>query len=114
MHFLISGIPASGKTTFCKWLEARKGFLHLDVEKPGVLDRHGLVTAWNALFDAGGGAAPLIEALEKMKRPVVIDWGFPPEHLNTVRELSEGGVMPWWFAADWTGSRRVENCYLLP
>src|SRR5712691_7552921 len=41
MHFLISGIPASGKSTFCRWLEEKKGFLHLDVEEDGVLDRHG-------------------------------------------------------------------------
>jgi hypothetical protein len=105
MHFLISGIPASGKTTFCKWLAEEKGFLHLGVEKPGVLDRYGLATAWATLFDASATAAPFIEALDKFKRPVVIDWGFPPEHLDTVRELFEAGVMLWWFAADWTVAR---------
>src|SRR6266436_5041485 len=52
MHFLISGIPASGKSTFCRWLEGNKGFLHLNVEEDGVLDRHGLATAWATLFDA--------------------------------------------------------------
>ena len=106
MHFLISGIPASGKTTFCNWLEENKGFLHLNVEEGGVLDRHGLATAWNALFESGGGAAHFIEALEKFKRPVVIDWGFPPEHVDAVRKLFDGGVMLWWFAADWAVARR--------
>ncbi len=106
MHFLISGIPASGKSTFCRWLEEKKGFLHLDVEEDGVLDRHGLAAEWLALFGASATAAPFIEALDKFKRPVVIDWGFPPEHLNTVRKLSESGVMLWWFAADWTVARR--------
>ena len=106
MHFLISGIPASGKSTFCRWLEEKKGFLHLDVEKPGVLDRYGLATAWDALFDARASAAPFIEALEKFKRPVAIDWGFPPEHLDAVRKLFEAGVMLWWFAADWAVARR--------
>jgi hypothetical protein len=106
MHFLISGIPASGKSTFCRWLEETKGFLHLDVEKPGILDRNGLATIWASLFEASTSAAPFIEALEKFKRPVVIDWGFPREHLTTVRKLSEGGVMPWWFAADWAVARR--------
>jgi hypothetical protein len=77
MHFLISGIPASGKSTFCRWLEEKKGFLHLDVEEAGVLDRYGLATAWNALFDAGATAAPFVQALEKFKHPVAIDWGFP-------------------------------------
>ena len=106
MHLLISGIPASGKSTFCRWLEQNKGFPHLDVEKPGVLDRYGLVAAWNALFGAGGAAAPFIEALDKFKRPVAIDWGFPPEHLDTVRKLFEANVMLWWFAADWSVARR--------
>jgi hypothetical protein len=106
MHFLISGIPASGKTTFCKWLEEKKGFLHLDVEKPGVLDRYGLVATWNTLFGVGASATPFIEALDKFKRPVAIDWGFPPECLHTVRKLFEAGVMLWWFAADWAVARR--------
>jgi hypothetical protein len=106
MHLLISGIPASGKSTFCRWLEEKKGFLHLDVEKSGVLDKHGLTLAWNALFGVDATAAPLIEALDKFNRPVVIDWGFPPEYLDAVRKLSEGGVMLWWFAADWAVARR--------
>ena len=106
MHFLVSGIPASGKSTFCKWLEERKGFLHLDVERTGVLERHGLARAWNTLFGAGASAAPFLDALEKFRRPVAIDWGFPPEHLDAVRKLFEGGVMLWWFAADWAVARR--------
>jgi hypothetical protein len=106
MHLLISGIPASGKSTFCRWLEEEKGFLHLNVEEDGVLDRQGLAAEWLPLFGASASAAPFIEALEKFKRPVVIDWGFPPEYLDAVRKLSEGGVMLWWFAADWAVARR--------
>jgi hypothetical protein len=106
MHLLISGIPALGKSTFCRWLEEKKGFLHLNIEKPGVLDRYELATAWATLFDASTSGAPFIEALAKLKRPVAIDWGFPPEHLDAVRKLSDGGVMLWWFAADWTVARR--------
>jgi hypothetical protein len=106
VHFLISGIPASGKSTFCRWLEEKKGFLHLDVEEDGVLDRYGLATAWDTLFDAGTSAAPFLQALEKFKRPVAIDWGFPPECLDTIRKLFDSGVMLWWFAADWTVARR--------
>ena len=65
-----------------------------------------LATAWNTLFGADATAAPFIEALEKIKCPVVIDWGFPPEHLDAVRKLFKGGVMLWWFAADWAVARR--------
>jgi hypothetical protein len=106
MHLLISGIPASGKSTFCRWLEEKKKFLHLDVERPGVLERHQLATAWHGLFGSEGSPAPFLEALEKFKRPVAIDWGFPPECLDTVRKLSASGVMLWWFAADWAVARR--------
>ena len=106
MHFLFSGIPASGKSTFCRWLEEKKGFLHLNVEEDGVLDRHGLAAEWLALFGAGTSAASFVQALDRFRRPVVIDWGFPPEHLDTVRKLFEGGVMLWWFAADWSVARR--------
>jgi len=106
MHFLISGIPAAGKSTFCRWIEEKKGFLHLDVEKSGVLDRHGLASTWATLFDVGTSAVPFVQALEKFKRPVVIDWGFPPERLDAVRTLFDGGVMLWWFAADWAVARR--------
>jgi len=106
MHFLISGILAAGKSTFCRWLEEKKGFLHLDVVKSGVLDKHGLALAWNALFGVDATAAPFIKALEKFKRPVVIDWAFPPEHLDAVRKLFDGGVMLWWFAADWAVAKR--------
>jgi hypothetical protein len=106
MHFLVSGIPASGKSTFCRWLEEKKGFLHVDVEKPGVLDRYDLATAWNATFGASASAAPFVHALDRFKQPVAIDWGFPPEHLDAVRKLFDGGVMLWWFAADWAVARR--------
>ncbi len=106
MHLLISGIPASGKSTFCRWLEEKKGFLHLDVEIAGVLERHDLAVGWQALFGAGASAFAFLEALEKFKRPVAINWGFPPEHLPAVRKLFEGGVMLWWFAADWAVARR--------
>jgi hypothetical protein len=106
VHLLISGIPASGKSTFCKWLEEKKGFLHLDVEKPNVLERYQLATAWLVLFSPAGSPEPFIKALDKFKRPVVIDWGFPPEHLDAVRKLFDGDVMLWWFAADWAVARR--------
>ena len=91
MHLLISGIPASGKSSFCRWLEEKKGFLHFDVEKLGVLDRYGLATAWATVYDASTSAAPFVQALDRFNRPVAIDWSFPPECLNTVRMLFESG-----------------------
>lgn len=106
MHLLVSGIPASGKSTFCRWLEEKKGFLHLDVEKPGILERNDLATAWNDLFRVGASAAPFFAILEGLQRPVVLDWGFAPEGLDVVLKLFDAGVMLWWFAADWAVARR--------
>jgi hypothetical protein len=59
------------------------------------LQRHGLP------YSGASTAAPFVQALDRFHRPVAIDWGFPPERLNTVRKLFDGGVMLWWFAADW-------------
>jgi hypothetical protein len=98
--------PLRGNPPFAGGSKKKKGFLHLDVEKPGVLERYGLTTAWATLFDPSASEAPFIDALEKFNRPVVIDWGFPPEHVNTVRKLFDGGLMLWWFAADWAVARR--------
>jgi hypothetical protein len=106
VHLFVSGIPTSGKSTFCRWLEEKKGFLHLDVEKPGILERNDLATAWNDLFRVGASAARFFAVLEGFQRPVVLDWGFPPERLDVVRKLFDAGVMLWWFAADWAVARR--------
>jgi hypothetical protein len=105
-HFLVSGIPASGKSAFCRWLEANNDYVHLDVEKSGVLDCHGLATAWHILLEGQGSAAPFVEGFKKFNRPVVIDWGFPPEHLKAVRRMSEAGIVLWWFTADPSVARR--------
>jgi len=84
-------VGAVGKSTFCSWLEAKRDFVHLDVGKSGVLGRNSLTTAWHALFEARGSAALFIEALKKFNGPVVIDWGFPPEHLKVVRRICGTG-----------------------
>jgi len=72
-----------------------KGKDALDGERTGVLERHGLANAWDALFAANATAAPFVDALDRFGRPVAIDWGFPPECLDTVRNLFESGVMLW-------------------
>jgi adenylate kinase family enzyme len=43
---LICGIPGTGKSTFARWIEEKKGFLHLDVEKQGALQRASVESAW--------------------------------------------------------------------
>jgi hypothetical protein len=100
---LLSGIPASRKTSFGRWLERERGFVHLDVETPGVLERHGLRPEWDALFTQGPGSL-----IARLAGPTVIDWGFPPHCLPFVRSLVTAGVQPWWFGGDWDAA---ENSY---
>jgi len=91
---------------FRRWLENKKGFLHLDVEKPGVVDGYGLAEAWNNLFSSAASTVAFLDASRQFNRSLAIDWGFPPEYLSIVRQLNEAGVMLWWFAADWEVARR--------
>ncbi len=109
MHLLISGIPASGKSTFCRWLAKKKRFLHIDVEESGALERHGLLTAWEAMFVDGASATPFLEALEKIKRPVAIDWGFPQS--ASTRSASSATVESWSGGSPRTGRLREANLH---
>jgi dephospho-CoA kinase len=43
---LIAGIPASGKTYFSEWLESKKGFTYIDVDKDPSMRFAGLELEW--------------------------------------------------------------------
>jgi hypothetical protein len=101
---LISGVPASGKSHFCRWLESTKGVLHFDVEKDGRVEKYGLQKVWLGCI-TGGTAKPLVESLHKVGPPIVWDWGFPPEAIRIVEMLKSEGVQIWWFDADYTAAR---------
>lgn len=102
---LICGIPGAGKTTFARWLEKTKGFLDLDVERDETLCQAGLEELWEEVFTKRS-VHPFLDALRKLNRPVVIDWGFPPSCLNIVRALQKQGVQVWWFDGDRAAARR--------
>lgn len=103
---LLSGIPASGKSTYGEWLAREKGFIHLDVEH-GVLQRAGLKELWDRIFTEGISVAPFIEGVRQFAVPVAIDWGFPPQCLPTVRAFHQHGVATWWFDGDREAARRA-------
>jgi len=84
MHILITGVPATGKSTFARWLAAEHGYVRCPSgEEPNP-----------STFLAD------IDRARKMSANVVIDWGFPPSQLNEVRSLIASGVEPWWFDGD--------------
>jgi hypothetical protein len=100
---LFSGIPASGKSTYARWL-ARKGrCVHLDVEQEGVLERVGLKLVWDSMFAPSGSVASFLDALSQQGHTIVIDWGFPPRCLPVVAALQRHGVEAWWL----DGNRRA-------
>ena len=71
----VCGIPGSGKTYYCEWLEGKHGFLHLDFDQllRGEGDERKLSLI--GLFRENPDA--FISMLSQDRNPTVIDWGFP-------------------------------------
>jgi hypothetical protein len=100
---LVSGIPGSGKSEYGRWLQRERGFIHLDLENGG-MDRPELYSGWQQCVSTGLPAA-LVEAVDRLGAPVVLDWGFPPRFLPLVRSLHDAGVAAWWFDGDRAAAR---------
>src|ERR1700741_635012 len=93
-NILVAGIPGSGKTTYCEWLEQEKAFLHLDIDE----------------LEKGNGTDPKLELLEclrhsaerflkviaKIEQPIAVDWGFPLRLIGMVTCLNAKGFAIWW------------------
>lgn len=88
---LVSGIPASGKSTYARWLASSKQYNHLDVD----LAANGQIRldVW-------------LESIRQSQKSGVIDWGFPPANLDTVKWLVSQGVEHWWFDGNHKAARR--------
>jgi hypothetical protein len=102
----ICGIPGSGKTTYCEWLEREKGFLHLNFDRLfhgcGTQSKLALI---NILRQ--GPAARFVSELFKRGQSTAIDWGFPLTNLCIVRQLQDEGVDIWWFDGDRAAARQA-------
>ncbi|SRR6266498_967208 len=100
MKLLITGIPATRKTTLGNHLRDHHGFFHLDVEdalsRGWTQELSGCVT-WH---DRAG-------RLDAMARPVVITWGFMPgQDEATIRLLQGYGYKLIWFDGNRDAARR--------
>lgn len=102
---LIAGIPATGKSHFGRWLRREHGYVHVDIDEISRLQNLGLAPALKACLQASNGAA-LVSALRALGTHVVLDWGFPPERLDVVREMKREGVEIWWFDGDRAEARK--------
>jgi hypothetical protein len=89
-RLLITGIPATGKSTIGDYLAGGHGFVHLDFESPGTLARY-----------VQSGVVPDVEALLGLDRDTAITWGFVPDlQLPAVRALRDAGFEWFWFDGD--------------
>jgi hypothetical protein len=104
---LVSGIPASGKSTYAHWLEETKGFMHLDFDVllRGEGPEHKLALV-RALQPTVESLASFVEGLRRVRSLIVIDWGFPPNCLPMVSAFQHHGVALWWFDGDREAARR--------
>ncbi|NQV88076.1 MAG: hypothetical protein HQ402_00785 [Parcubacteria group bacterium] len=100
---LFSGIPASGKSTYGKWLEEEKGMIYWDLEHETLEEvekRSGLY------IGRGHDLGSFLEAVKETDRIIVIDWGFPPDTmLGEIKNLFDNKVKLWWFDGDRKSAR---------
>ena len=103
MILVLSGLPATGKSTFGAWLATHHGFRHVDADGGSLAQAKS--DAWSNLVTAPSEktASDFLQVLGTTGQPVVWDWGFPPRLLSCVHALKDVGATLWWF----TGSESV-------
>lgn len=101
----ISGIPGSGKSTYCKWLENKKGFLHLDFDE--LLQGRGSPAKLALITRLQSSPETFADEVFQLHKPVVIDWGFPPSSIWVVQFFKDRGFQVWWFDGDRDAAREA-------
>jgi hypothetical protein len=92
---LVSGIPATGKSEFARYLAREHGFAHYDLDYyPRGWPHPELREAWAT------DRADFILKIRQHRDRGVLDWGFPVSCLSWVKQLHAQGVGPIWFDGD--------------
>jgi hypothetical protein len=92
---LLSGIPATRKSTFGRYLARNHGFAHYDLERhPRGWPKPELKELWER------DTAAFIAQLLRYHDRIALDWGFPACCLPMVKELQALGVRLIWFGGD--------------
>ena len=99
---LLAGVPATGKSTFGRYLAREHGFAHYDLEcHPLGWPYPDLKATWDASRQA------FVSELKKRHKRVALDWGFPVRCQFIVNELQAQGVRLIWFDGDRRRARSV-------
>lgn len=97
---LVSGVPASGKTTFGDFLRDQHGYLHVDLEaRPE--NRTILHQFWSQCW-RNQSVGHFFAELSVIHPRCVITWGIPFDCLPIVTTLQATNVECWWFDAEIT------------
>ena len=98
---LVSGIPATGKSEFARYLASEHKFAHYDMEHfPVGWPCQELKEIWEKSRPA------FVAFLRQEHQRSVLDWGFPPSSLTLVNELRNCGVQLVWFDGDVAAARK--------
>jgi hypothetical protein len=95
---LLSGRPGAGKTTYAEWLSDHRGFARIETDLRGDWIQRLCV-------EDLGQAQAARKAADGLGPNVVIEWGFFPSELASVRLLKLAGFDPWWFDGDEPAAR---------
>jgi hypothetical protein len=99
---LLSGMPATGKSSFARYLAHEHGFTHYDMERhPRGWPLPELKGTWEkdrALF---------VPEIRKHHHRTALDWGFPVRCQPIVEQFREQGVRLVWFDGDVESARKL-------
>lgn len=99
---LLSGIPATRKSTFARYLARKHDFAHYDLEcYPRGWPHPELKGTWDS--SRQGFVGQVCQFHDR----VALDWGFSPSCLDWVKELQARGVRLIWFDGDIARAREA-------
>lgn len=101
MVIFICGIPASGKSSFGKFLENKHGYFYIDMEHNPWPDEN-IHKIWDLIFQQLGDESRIssfLDSLETKGEKVVLDLGFVPNdaYYWIVATLKKYGCRVIWF-----------------
>lgn len=96
---ILCGMPASGKSTFGKYLQEKHGYTYIPMEDD-VWPDNKLRSLWNDVFDSKrqyNKVETFVRYLYDNYENVVLDWGFPIAHIRIVELLKRQWCEIIWF-----------------